>query len=87
VLIDAKNDRAARWTESNSALRMDDAPLSLVLILAPDSCTKTTNEIKGVRGTEILISARCCRRRSWLIRLAGETVFEREKHGYGRRLS
>jgi GNAT superfamily N-acetyltransferase len=34
LLIDAKNDRAARWYESFGALRMDDAPLSLVLPLA-----------------------------------------------------
>ena len=34
LLIDAKNDRAARWHESYGALRMDDAPLSLVLPLA-----------------------------------------------------
>ncbi|MGD0185832.1 MAG: GNAT family N-acetyltransferase [Roseiarcus sp.] len=34
VLIDAKNDRAARWYESYGALRLDDAPLSLVLPLA-----------------------------------------------------
>ena len=34
LLIDAKNDRAARWYESYGALRMDDAPLSLVLPLA-----------------------------------------------------
>ena len=27
LLIDAKNDRAARWYESYGALRMDDAPL------------------------------------------------------------
>jgi hypothetical protein len=33
-LIDAKNDRAARWYESYGALRLDDAPLSLVLPLA-----------------------------------------------------
>ena len=34
LLIDAKNDRAARWYEGYGALRMDDAPLSLVLPLA-----------------------------------------------------
>ena len=34
LLIDAKNDRAARRYESYGALRMDDAPLSLVLPLA-----------------------------------------------------
>jgi ribosomal protein S18 acetylase RimI-like enzyme len=34
LLIDARNDRAARWYESYGALRMDDAPLSLVLPLA-----------------------------------------------------
>jgi GNAT superfamily N-acetyltransferase len=34
LLIDAKNDRAARWYESYGALRLDDAPLSLVLPLA-----------------------------------------------------
>ena len=34
LLIDAKNDRAARWYESHGALAMDDAPLSLVLPLA-----------------------------------------------------
>jgi GNAT superfamily N-acetyltransferase len=34
LLIDAKNDRAARWYESYGALRMEDAPLSLVLPLA-----------------------------------------------------
>ncbi len=34
LLIDAKNDPAARWYESYGALRLDDAPLSLVLPLA-----------------------------------------------------
>ncbi len=34
LLIDAKNDRAARWYESYGALRLADAPLSLVLPLA-----------------------------------------------------
>ncbi len=34
LLIDAKNDSAARWYESYGALRLDDAPLSLVLPLA-----------------------------------------------------
>jgi GNAT superfamily N-acetyltransferase len=34
LLIDAKNDRAARWYESYGALRMEDAPQSLVLPLA-----------------------------------------------------
>ncbi len=34
LLIDAKNDRAASWYESYGALRLDDAPLSLVLPLA-----------------------------------------------------
>jgi hypothetical protein len=34
LLIDAKNDRAARWYEGYGALRLDDAPLSLVLPLA-----------------------------------------------------
>ena len=34
LLIDAKNDRAARWYESYCALGPDDAPLSLVLPLA-----------------------------------------------------
>ncbi len=34
LLIDAKNDRAARWRESCGALALDDAPLSLVLPLA-----------------------------------------------------
>src|ERR1700691_1171082 len=34
LLIDAKNDRAARWYESYGALRMNDAPFSLVLPLA-----------------------------------------------------
>ena len=34
LLIDAKNDRVARWYESYGALRLDDAPLSLVLPLA-----------------------------------------------------
>ena len=34
LLIDAKNDRAARWYESYGALGLDDAPLSLVLPLA-----------------------------------------------------
>jgi GNAT superfamily N-acetyltransferase len=34
VLIDAKSDRAARWYESYGALRLHDAPLSLVLPLA-----------------------------------------------------
>lgn len=33
LLIDAKSDRAARWYESYGALRLDDAPLSLVLPL------------------------------------------------------
>jgi GNAT superfamily N-acetyltransferase len=34
LLIDAKNERAARWYESCGALALDDAPLSLVLPLA-----------------------------------------------------
>jgi hypothetical protein len=34
LVIDARNDRAARWYESHGALRLDDAPLSLVLPLA-----------------------------------------------------
>ena len=34
LIIDARNDRAARWYESYGALRLDDAPLSLVLPLA-----------------------------------------------------
>jgi len=34
LLIDAKNDRAARWYESYGGLRLDDAPLSLVLPLS-----------------------------------------------------
>jgi hypothetical protein len=33
MLIDAKSDRAAQWYESYSAVRLDDAPLSLVLPL------------------------------------------------------
>jgi GNAT superfamily N-acetyltransferase len=34
LLIDAKNDRAAKWYEGYGALRLADAPLSLVLPLA-----------------------------------------------------
>ncbi len=34
LLIDAKNDRAASWYESYGALRLDDAPMSLVLPLS-----------------------------------------------------
>jgi hypothetical protein len=34
LLIDAKNDRAAEWYEGYGALRLSDAPLSLVLPLA-----------------------------------------------------
>jgi len=34
LLIDAKNDRAARWYQTYGALALDDAPLSLVLPLA-----------------------------------------------------
>ena len=34
LLIDAKNDRAARWYKSYGALGLVDAPLSLVLPLA-----------------------------------------------------
>ena len=34
LLIDAKNERAARWYHSYGALALDDAPLSLVLPLA-----------------------------------------------------
>ena len=34
LLIDAKNERAARWYQSYGALALDDAPLSLVLPLA-----------------------------------------------------
>ena len=34
LLIDAKSERAAGWYESYGALRLDDAPLSLVLPLA-----------------------------------------------------
>jgi hypothetical protein len=45
MLIHAKSDRAARWYESYGALRLDDAPLSLVLPLA-----KVGNALK--RGGE-----------------------------------
>jgi hypothetical protein len=31
LLIDAKDDQAARWYEGYGAIRLDDAPLSLVL--------------------------------------------------------
>ncbi len=34
LLIDAKDDRAALWYEGYGAIRLDDAPLSLVLPLA-----------------------------------------------------
>jgi len=34
LLIDAKNERAARWYESYGALPLLDAPLSLILPLA-----------------------------------------------------
>jgi len=34
LLIDAKNDRAARWYQGYGALALEDAPLSLVLPLA-----------------------------------------------------
>src|SRR5277367_1925599 len=34
LLIDVKNERAARWYQSYGALALDDAPLSLVLPLA-----------------------------------------------------
>ena len=34
LLIDAKNDRAAEWYESYGAVRLLDAPLSLVLPFA-----------------------------------------------------
>jgi len=34
LLIDAKNERAARWYQSYGALALEDAPLSLVLPLA-----------------------------------------------------
>lgn len=34
LLIDAKNERAARWYESYGSLRLEDTPLSLVLPLA-----------------------------------------------------
>ena len=34
LLIDAKGDRTARWYESYGALRLEDAPFSLVLPLA-----------------------------------------------------
>jgi GNAT superfamily N-acetyltransferase len=34
LLIDAKNDCAAKWYESYGAMRLTDAPLSLVLLLA-----------------------------------------------------
>jgi len=34
LLIDAKDERAARWYQSYGALGLDDAPLSLVLPLA-----------------------------------------------------
>lgn len=33
LLIDAKNDRAASWYQSNGAVRLADAPLSLILPL------------------------------------------------------
>ena len=44
LLIDAKDDRAARWYESYGALRLDNAPLSLVLPLAvaADALTRKT---------------------------------------------
>ena len=34
MLIDAKNDRVARWYEGYGAVRLDDAPLSLILPFA-----------------------------------------------------
>ncbi len=34
LLIDAKNDRAARWYKGYGAFALEDAPLSLVLPLA-----------------------------------------------------
>jgi GNAT superfamily N-acetyltransferase len=34
LLIDAKNDRAAEWYASYGAVRLDDAPLILMLSLA-----------------------------------------------------
>jgi hypothetical protein len=34
LLIDAKSDRAAQWYEGFGALRLEDAPLSLVLPLS-----------------------------------------------------
>ncbi len=34
LLIDAKNDRAAQWYEASGAVRLEDAPLSLVLSFA-----------------------------------------------------
>ncbi|MDQ6436701.1 GNAT family N-acetyltransferase [Mesorhizobium sp. LHD-90] len=34
LLIDAKDDRAAQWYESYGAVRLDDAPLSLILPFA-----------------------------------------------------
>jgi hypothetical protein len=34
LLIDAKSDRAAQWYEGFGAIRLEDAPLSLVLPLS-----------------------------------------------------
>jgi len=41
LLIDAKNDRAATWYQTYGALRLDDAPRSLVLPLAVAADART----------------------------------------------
>ncbi len=47
VLIDAKNERAARWYESFGAVRLADAPSSLVLPLETVSAALEAGEAKG----------------------------------------
>jgi hypothetical protein len=46
LLIDAKNDCAARWYESHGALRLKDAPLSPVLPLAVGVETLERNHVR-----------------------------------------
>jgi len=57
LLIDAKNDRAARWYESYGALRIDDAPLSLVLPLAVAADALKRGIQKGNLTGQALIAA------------------------------
>jgi len=45
LLIDAKHDRAAQWYEGYGAVRLDDAPLSLILPFA--TIAKAIGTVRG----------------------------------------